>query len=407
MNRQRPFGIRDSWAQPLVADGPSGRPRFQRWEYQLAVPCICLALGVRNGLQVPLLHRRERRIRDELRGLLPDLLPTIPAHPCHPDPITWTSVQPIRITDPDLTVAFLSPGQGPPAGVLRVARTPLAACELRAHHEALTELSGDPRLAGWHHLLPDALLFREDGGPPLAVDAYRPATDLARVLTRSPHRFEAALGAALAAISPLHQHTGQITVVNHTHLEQWVDRPLEELRRMCQTLAPVHLATVEHLGVLLHQALAGQRVAVSWTHGDFTPANVLFDGVQVSGIVDWGGARRDRPAVIDGYLMLITARCQVERRPLGPIVVRLLRAGGLGQREHDLLEQFWVFRDRAIGRELLPQRALILLTWLHHLAELSRRYERIREHRIWWMLNAEPVLQAITTLPPDPEVASP
>ena len=161
VNRQRPFGSAHSWAQPLVADGPSGRPRFQRWEYQLAVPCICLALGVRNGLQVPLLHRRERRIRDELRGLLPDLLPTIPAHPCHPDPITWTSVQPIRITDLDLTVAFLSPGQGPPAGVLRVARTPRAACELRAHHEALTELSGDPRLAGWHHLLPDDIL-RED-----------------------------------------------------------------------------------------------------------------------------------------------------------------------------------------------------------------------------------------------------
>ena len=212
-------------------------------------------------------------------------------------------------------------------------------------------MSGDPRLAGWHHLLPDALLFREDGGPPLAVDAYRPATDLARVLTRSPHRFEAALGAALAAISPLHQHTGQITVVNHTHLEQWVDRPLEELRRMCQTLAPVRFGhRGRHLGVLLHQALAGQRVAVSWTHGDFTPANVLFDGVQVSGIVDWGGARRDWPAVLDVYLMLITARCQVERLLLGPIVVRLLRAGGLGQREHDLLEQFWCFprpRDRA------------------------------------------------------------
>jgi CelD/BcsL family acetyltransferase involved in cellulose biosynthesis/aminoglycoside phosphotransferase (APT) family kinase protein len=388
-----------------MARGPTGVSGVRRWRGQLLLSCIRWAVDIRDCLHGPLLRRRERRIGEELRGLLPDLLTSIPNCPGHLNPTSWTSVH-VERTLTDSTVAFLSSGQGSPAAVLRVARTPVSARELRANHEALAVLSADPRLTELYHLLPQTLAFWEDAPVPLAMERYLPGTDLGTLLARTPDRLEAALAAALAAIAVLHRHTGHIAVVSQAHLEQWVDSPLEDLRRMCQALGPAYLATVDRLGMLLRQALAGQRVSVSWTHGDFTPGNVLLEGGQASGIVDWGGARPDRPSVLDAYLMLITARCLVERRPLGSVVVRLLESGRLGRQERNLLEQFWVPRSGQVGCTPVPEPVLILLTWLHHLAELCRKCGGYCKSRAWWMLNAEPVLQAIPAVLPGQQVAS-
>jgi len=120
----------------------------------------------------------------------------------------------------------------------------------------------------------------------------------------------------------------------------------------------------------------------------------------VTGIVDWGGARPGRPALIDEYLMILTASCLVERADLGTVVAERLRAGGLSDRERNALR---AARDRPgadIGDrervdEHIDERVAILLTWLHHVADLWRKRATRPNHHIWWATNVAPVLDAV------------
>ena len=180
----------------------------------------------------------------------------------------------------------------------------------------------------------------------MSVESYRPGIDLAEVLARRPNRVEELTAAALSAIAPLHRRTATFVVVDNVCLlRRWVLEPLAGLTDMCRRLDPRLVPEVDWLGTMLRQALVGWRMPVSWTHGDYTPGNVRVAGVRgpVTGIVDWGGARPGQPALIDEYLMILAASCQVERADLGTVVAERLRAGGLSDRERNALR---AARDR-------------------------------------------------------------
>ena len=149
---------------------------------------------------------------------------------------------------------------------------------------------------------------------------------------------------------------------------------------------------------MLRQALVGWRMPVSWTHGDYTPGNVRVAGVRgpVTGIVDWGGARPGQPALIDEYLMILTVSCLVERADLGAVVAERLRAGGLSDRERNALRAARDQADADFGhRERIDERIAILLTWLHHAADLCRNCATHPNHQTWWATNVAPVLDAV------------
>jgi hypothetical protein len=120
----------------------------------------------------------------------------------------------------------------------------------------------------------------------------------------------------------------------------------------------------------------------------------------VTGIVDWGGARPGQLALIDEYLMILTASCQVEQAELGTVVTERLRAGGLSDRERNALR---AARDRAdadIGDreridERIDERVAILLTWLHHVAGGWRKRVTHPNQHIWCAANVTPVLDAV------------
>jgi hypothetical protein len=147
---------------------------------------------------------------------------------------------------------------------------------------------------------------------------------------------------------------------------------------------------VDRLETILRQALVRRRMPVSWTHGNYTPRNVRVAGVQgpVTGIVDWGEAEPGRLSLIDEYLMILTASCQVERADLGTVVTERLRAGGLSDRERNILR---AARDRSnmdSGNreridECVDERIAILLTWLHHAVGLCRKRPADPNHHIW------------------------
>jgi hypothetical protein len=155
--------------------------------------------------------------------------------------------------------------------------------------------------------------------------------------------------------------------------------------------------------MMLRQTLVGRRLPVSWTHGDYAPGNVRVAGVQgpVTGIVDWGGARPGQPALIDEYLMILTASCQAEQADLGTVVAERVRAGGLLDRERNALRAARDRPDADIGgreriHERIDERVAILLTWLHHAAGLWRTCATHPDHHARWATNVAPVLDAVT-----------
>jgi O-antigen/teichoic acid export membrane protein len=390
---------RDLW---LGINETSGRRRVGR--QILVVPpgamLIVFAAWVVNALRRrfgrPVMWLRKRRVGEELRALLPGLLPAVPTVAFGPEPNTWNSVQPVR-TVTDVRVAFLAPHRGAPAAVLKFARTSSASLELRAQRDALAVLLADPRLVDWRTLLPRVLAFRDDGYESLSIETFLTRTDLATVLTRHPDEQERVVANALRSITGLHRQTGHVGLVSNDQLRRWVDEPLGHLREMCRVSNPALLTAVARLGESLRDSLTDRRVLVSWTHGDFTPGNVLLtdNGDRVAGIVDWGGARPDQLSILDSYLMLLASlRCR-EGRELGAIVLRLLRAGSLPDRERRLLDQVCVRLPGEPSPDVLDERVLILLTWLHHVATLRRKCDVYRRNRIWWTLNVEPVLRAM------------
>jgi Phosphotransferase enzyme family len=300
----------------------------------------------------------------------------------------------------DTAVVLLRPEQGPPAAVLKVARGPLRAAELRTQRRVLAELAIHPGLdEEWRELLPRILAFDDRTGATVSVESYRPGIDLADVLARHPDRVEELTAAALSAIAPLHRRTATFVVIDSVCLlRRWVLEPLAGLTDMCRRLDPRLVPAVDRLGTMLRRVLVGRCMPVSWTHGDYTPGNVRVAGARgaVTGIVDWGGARPGQPALIDEYLMILTASCQVERADLGTVVCERLRAGGLSDRERNALRAARDRLDADIGdRERIDERVAILLTWLHHVVDLWRKRATPPNQHIWWATNVVPVLGAV------------
>ena len=313
------------------------------------------------------------------------------------------STPPTELLD-DTAAFLLRPEQGSPAAVLKVARGLLGAADLRTQRRVLAELAILPGLDDeWGELLPRILAFDERADATVSVESYRPGMDLAEVLARRPNRVEELTAAALSAIAPLHRRTAMFVVVDNVCLlRRWVIEPLVGLTDMCRRLDPHRVSEVDRLGTMLRQALVGWRMPVSWTHGDYTPGNVRLAGMQgpVTGIVDWGGARPGQPALIDEYLMILTASCLVEQADLGTVVAARLRAGGLLDRERNALRAARDQPDADIGHrersdERIDERVAILLTWLHHVVDMWRKCATHPNHHIWWAANMAPVLDAV------------
>jgi hypothetical protein len=300
----------------------------------------------------------------------------------------------------DTAVFLLRSEQGLPAAVLKVGRGPLGAAELRTERRVLAELAIHPGLdEEWRELLPRILAFDERTDATVSVESCRPGMELAEVLARHPNRVEELTAAALSAIAPLHRRTARLVVVDNVYLlRRWVLEPLAGLTDLCRRLDPCLVPEVDRLGAMLRQALFGRRIPVSWTHGDYTPGNIRVAGMQgaVTGIVDWGGARPGQPALIDEYLMILTASCLVERADLGTVVAERLRAGGLSDRERNALRAGQDGTDGDFGhRERIDERVAILLTWLNHAADLWRKRATHPNHHTWWATNLAPVLDAV------------
>ncbi|MFB7874113.1 glycosyltransferase [Nocardia sp. NPDC056064] len=303
---------------------------------------------------------------------------------------TWTTARSVR-TVTDIEVGYLGRGSDMPTAVLKVARSPLAATDLRRQREILATLAADSRLDSWC-LLPHILAFADDAESVTSIETFHPRADMGAILTAHPDLCASLSTIALASISELHHRTGYFVTVDEVLLTRWVDEPVRTLTDLCATHSPASADVAETLRRSLRAALAGHLVLAGWAHGDLHGGNVMIDSGRVTAIIDWGGARPDWLCLLDAYHLVLTTTATVEQRELGTVLARRLRTGGLADHERRLLDSGG--NPRTGHGEGLDERMAILLTWLHHVVALSRKCGAFHEHRVWWALNAEPVLRA-------------
>jgi hypothetical protein len=290
--------------------------------------------------------------------------------------------------------------RGPAVAVVKVARDLAGATELRTQRRMVAEIANQPGLEdGWRELLPRVLSFDERPDATVCVESYRPGIGMAEVLADGPDRFEELTTLALDAIAPLHRATARSIVVdNLSSVRQWVVEPASGLAEVCARLDPGLMPKLEQLEGMLARAIVGRRMTVCWTHGDYTPGRVRLAGPRgpVNRIVGWDKAREDRPALIDTYLMILTASCQHEAADFGAVVSQRLIGGGLCASERTVLA---AMGNRAGGgagaADGTDERVAILLAWLHHSAAVCRSNDDRLQRDGWLASDVAPVLEAV------------
>jgi hypothetical protein len=290
--------------------------------------------------------------------------------------------------------------RGPAVAVMKVARDRRGATELRSQRRLVAEIASLPGLDdGWRELLPRVLSFDERPDATVCVESYRPGLGLADVLAADPERFEELATLTLDAIAPLHRATAKSIVVdNLTSVRQWVVEPAANLARVCGRLNPALIPKLERLEAILARAIVGRRMTVCWTHGEYTLDSVRLAGPRgpVNRIIGWDQARGDRPALIDAYLMILTASCQLEGADFGAVVSQRLTAGGLSASERKVLQAFGNRSGTgAVKPDGIDERIAILLTWLHHSAAVCDTEADRRQPEGRLACEVAPVLDAV------------
>jgi aminoglycoside phosphotransferase (APT) family kinase protein/O-antigen/teichoic acid export membrane protein len=337
-------------------------------------------------------YRVNRHRLTALSDLVPDILQTLMPLSDASQSSQWLVYRSFT-TVTDMTVVSIGPPNQPPKALLKLAATRPAIKSLRRQIETLEGLRADVRIGEWSSVLPTILAAGEIDGRAYMVEQMLPGRD-ARLTLANPDDRARMLVAASSSIGELHRRTATCVVVDAGMIEQWINEPLEVIRRSYAALpeaAKVNQATVG-LAKELYEALTGRSLCISWVHGDFTPGNILttLDGSVLTGIVDWDQAAPAGLPLLDLLLLLLSVRMVVERRELGDVVRSLLMGAGWTPHEQALID----ISQAALPGDKITWRSLVLLCWLRHvLANLTKSTRT--GGSLWARRNIQVVLQCL------------
>ncbi|WP_417310429.1 phosphotransferase [Devosia sp.] len=268
--------------------------------------------------------------------------------------------------------------------VLKRAHSSAGIRELELEQKTLTELHQDERVAPFGRLVPGVISFGIDGSGARLLLSKLPGRD-GRTVSFATGEMTPAIEVAAEQIAQLHRQTELPDGIDADWIARWIDEPIAALRQSLPengaALSALHRELVDHFH--------GSAVALGRGHGDYCLDNILFETApggapMVTGIVDWGGSRRDAPAGLDGVFLVLTARARREERELGHVVRDVLArpeqaAAGLGA----------LVAEGLSSNEL---RALVLLCWLNHATSNLRKSGRYGASRFWQWNNIKLVV---------------
>ncbi len=210
--------------------------------------------------------------------------------------------------------------------VVKLADSAKAADELRLDASVRARLASDGRLKGWCDLLPEVVAARLEGLPAISIERHRGCCDGRIVLAGPLPAAAIALRSALDALGTLHQYTHERATVEEGLLRQWVREPLALIGGIYPTRS-WQSRCVARLEFWLCETMSGREVVTGWSHGDYTPANLLFGpgpGRLLEGVVDWGAGSPNGLLGRDSALLTLTTVMLRHRLDLGGVMVSLL-----------------------------------------------------------------------------------
>lgn len=204
-------------------------------------------------------------------------------------------------------------------------------------------------------------------------------------MLRQPVELAGLVAHAAKALTPLHERTKTITVADDELLGQIVDRPIATIA----AARPDKSDALRHIARDLRRRLSRRELTISDIHGDFAPANVLFDPTsgQVTAIVDWELAQHRLPPEID----------------FGHFVIALV-SDRLGVEHGQLLAAFFIGEETQLAPLLdavspyapncFEPATVLLLSWLHHVSSNLTKSDEYRMKSVWLAANIDNVLDA-------------
>ena len=387
--------LRVLWAGHVLAEITKLRRYLAPWIRQASDYFHFLIYTRPNGFfNISRYYWRKQRSRTRLNTLVPLILQTMPLTTDLPVVETWT-VQKYIDTMTDLTVVALGPHQKPAAVALKLPRSVSALRSSQRQSKILAQLHADERLGPWRDLLPRLLVTGEVFGQTFLVERMLPGIGLQHFLSDSRKRSQA-LHISVAVISELHCATSNIVRVDEKLYDYWTGRSFRLLDHLCKktsfTLSGCQ-RNVARLDEELRTNLLDRTVAISWVHGDYVPANILFkpDGKTLSGIVDWDLAQPYDLPLLDVVQLIVSTRMAMQGRELGDIVCEILEKGQLNNAEIELFEA----GSNNLHGEVLDARTLVLYFWLRHIHANLTKSTRFQGHWLWLQKNIETVLQCL------------
>jgi O-antigen/teichoic acid export membrane protein/aminoglycoside phosphotransferase (APT) family kinase protein len=279
-------------------------------------------------------------------------------------------------TESETSVMMVHLPQAVP-GVLKVAATESAMASLRREAHVLSRLKADERLGAWRALLPVPLDAGSVNGGGFLLTSRLPGQPL------PAHAGRRLTSAAVYALAPLHRLDRTVRPVDDTLLNLWVDEPAERI-----SSAIGDNVALNRLAAALRSNLAGRRVTLGWTHGDFYAGNLLAGTGGFSGIIDWSQARQEDLLALDLTFWLVTVPAREQPPAFGARV-----AAGLNL-------PWTPAESRVISTvtdaDPLTKQTLLLLTWLRHVASNLGKSDRYVGSVLWSRRNVAPVLRLVT-----------
>ena len=325
-----------------------------------------------------------RRRLGEAPELLEPILAQVVAQASLPEAAGWVA-QGKHLSGTQVVVMVVGPLRGPAAAVVKMPTTADGAASQAREAATLAALGQEPGLGSFRDLIPARLAAGEVAGRAYVVERVIAGVDGCHLGDPAAERVVAE---AAAVIGELHRRTSSPVVIDGPQLDRWIGKRLEVL-----VPATRDRALLDRVGTVLAGWWESRSLSVSWVHGDFWPANVMFDPetLAVTGVIDWDWAGPSEPPAHDLLYLLIHARMLTGGREFGDVVSALLDGAPWTAPEQAILEAGGVLAptQARVGREVL------LLVWLRHVAFNLIQAPGDARNWVWTGRNIDPVLRLV------------
>lgn len=199
------------------------------------------------------------------------------------------------------------------------------------------------------------------------------------------------VAAAVAALTPLHDATAQMVIADDEVLDRLVSTPVATVARWRPDLAEDLAAIVTRLRRSLH----GHELQLSTIHGDYAPANVIWDleTDSVCGIVDWELSEQAMPAEVDLVHYCVALLTHRRRAEYGNTIIWLL---GEGAESPEAVSALGATNS---GPNRFDLDTALVLTWLHHVAFNLQKSTGYRKNPVWLTQNVDRVVDGLQIEP--------